>query len=209
MRWWEEKTAQFLGPRVGRGQRPGHWPAANFTVDWFLRHIDMWNAYLAPWLEANPPRVMLEVGNYEGMSARWLLEHTRECPLHLVDPYPGPEYEAIRDRCQKNLLETGQGKRATMFRQRSKDFWDGLFWSYDFIYVDGNHSAATVELDVVNAWKKLAPRGIILLDDYYHEEDKEWDVEREVRAGVKAAMPQIEPPLGLERLGQCAMLRKP
>ena len=42
---------------------------------------------------------------------------------------------------------------------------------YDFIYIDGDHTAQAVFIDASLAWKALKPGGIMAFDDYLWELD--------------------------------------
>lgn len=42
---------------------------------------------------------------------------------------------------------------------------------FDFVWLDGGHSPATIESDFRHAERMLAPDGMIVLDDYYIERD--------------------------------------
>jgi predicted O-methyltransferase YrrM len=46
--------------------------------------------------------------------------------------------------------------------------------TFDFIYVDGNHAAATVLADASMCFGLLRPGGIMLLDDYLWDHDPDW-----------------------------------
>ena len=46
--------------------------------------------------------------------------------------------------------------------------------TFDFIYVDGNHSAASVLADASMCFGLLRPTGIMLFDDYLWDHDPDW-----------------------------------
>ena len=68
---------------------------------------------------------------------------------------------------------SGHGNRLTKIKAKSADVLPGLPGeSFDTIYVDGDHRAAPVLLDVACCWRLLKPSGVMILDDYLWELDK-------------------------------------
>ena len=116
---------------------------------------------------------MLEVGSYEGRSALWFLENilTHDTArLTCIDGFFRLPQEM---RFDHNVRLSGHTKRLTKIKAKSADALPGLpCESFDAIYVDGDHRAAPVLLDLACCWRLLKPSGVMILDDYLWELDK-------------------------------------
>jgi predicted O-methyltransferase YrrM len=198
MKWWENFKGD-LGPYRGRGQIPDHWTKYEFTVDWFLRHIDCWNEYLRPWLDFRKPKHALEIGCYEGMSTIWLRENlSSDCKLYPVDIFPKT---IVFENFEKNTR--GLGILPSIMT--SDNFFKCKGREYEFIYIDGSHESDCVYRDFLNSFECLASGGIILIDDFYHSDDLQDNGVREVMIKVRQGVVRAFGELGVEvkRLGQC------
>ncbi len=164
----------------------------SFTTDWFSYAIPNFEAigrHLGP-----VPRI-LEIGVYQGRSTCWILEHmlAPDGCLVSVDPFIDDETDAftaepvdqspywsaerlalwrtnteeVRQPGQTLDLRVGRSYRvlADLIRESQK---------FDFIYVDGNHSAPTVMADCAMAFRLLRHGGIMLMDDYLWDHDPDW-----------------------------------
>jgi hypothetical protein len=128
-----------------------------------------------------PQAVCAEIGVWKGDFSERVLKLRRPRELHLVDPwqfeprYPGRWYGggAARNQDDMDLIESSVCRRfagnsvVTIHRSKSADaaarFSDEYF---DWIYIDGDHSADAV-LNDLEAWlAKLKARGVLALDDY-------------------------------------------
>ena len=56
----------------------------------------------------------------------------------------------------------------------SVDFLINTNRSYDFIFLDGDHSASTVYQEIPRALGRLSPKGCILLHDYFPNLEPLW-----------------------------------
>jgi predicted O-methyltransferase YrrM len=144
--------------------------------DWFSRHIPNWTTWFAE-LAGKRHIIGVEVGSFEGRSARWLLEHVLtgvESRLYCIDPYSragmedagtgGAAPQAYK-RFDENVLSVFQN--VTLIRGTSRNVlrhWDR--GTCDFIYIDGSHLARDVLVDCVLAWPVLSVGGLMILDDY-------------------------------------------
>lgn len=112
------------------------------------------------------PAQFLEVGSFEGASAIWLLNHLLTHPearLTCVDN------NALRrgKRLLKNLAASGQAHKADILWIDSRTVRTHVPDDhFDFVYVDGSHSAPNVLYDVVNAFLICKPGGVVGCDDY-------------------------------------------
>jgi len=105
-------------------------------------------------------RHILELGSYQGFTARLLAENTPEettiCAVD-VDPRHGAAY-AGRAIARRITRKTGAISRE-LFAPAER---------YDFIFVDANHDYDSVMNDTSVAFEVLAPGGVILWHDYRH-----------------------------------------
>jgi predicted O-methyltransferase YrrM len=123
------------------------------------------------------PLSFLEIGSYEGESARWfldkLLTHS-DSRLLCVDTWQAGEglpFVADDSLLTKflNTVEPWKDKCGIM-RGKSQDVLPKLpLESYDIIYVDASHTACNVLADSVLAWRLCKMGGIVLWDDYLWE----------------------------------------
>jgi hypothetical protein len=136
----------------------------------------------------------LEIGAYEGRNLAfldWLLPGRLE--VTVIDPWFNPEfnpdenYHAIESRFHRNVArmrfravtckKTFSGAELPLMRQAGAVF--------DLIYVDGSHAALDVLIDLCFCASLLAPGGMMILDDYWH------DISDIGGPGVKQAVDQF------------------
>lgn len=145
-----------------------------FSVDWHLKHAQSWLTLF----ETHRPKRAIEIGCYEGMSSVFLLDHAKFLTeLVCMDTWDGGEEHKDRDfsiiegRFDKNVAAHKKGSIVKKMKGDSqasllKLLADGQRECYNFIYVDGNHTAQGTLEDAVLAWKLLAPDGVMVFDDY-------------------------------------------
>lgn len=141
----------------------------NFTQDWFTHNIPNFEVCM----KAIPEhKLFLEIGSYEGRSTCWLLENglAPKGSIICVDPFPNLSQEEARF-----WTNTSQVRKDTqivsLYKKPSEEAlveMIGFKYTFDFIYVDGNHSADMAYLDGTNAWKLLKQDGVMLFDDYLY-----------------------------------------
>lgn len=146
---------------------------AHYAVRFFERH-------LSP-LAGKRNLRFLQVGVFTGDASVWLLDNVLTGPgaqLVDVDTWEGsgePEHEGFdwRDveRVYRERIEPlRQTLKVRPIKSTSRHFFEtrwleqgGLF---DFVYVDGDHTAPAVLEDAVNAFHHLKPGGLLAFDDY-------------------------------------------
>ena len=121
---------------------------------------------------------MLEIGVYKGDFAAFML---KACPsrntYYMLDPWRTLEdwnKPANKDDDSFNaFLEEARSK--TSFAGDRRIFLRGKTTevineiepeSLDAVYVDGDHTLKGITIDLVNAWNKLRPNGLIIGDDF-------------------------------------------
>jgi len=171
-----------------------------FTNTWFdqtARHH--WEQLLP---RINPSRV-LEIGSFEGRSTCYLIEtlsRDKDVEIYSVDPFEGAESKeemcAVEARFRKNTSAAVSEAKNKVDFHFYKGYSDvamyemlarGMHGYFDFIYVDGSHTAADVLLDAVLAFKLVRVGGFIGFDDYaWREPGPRYDVLRCPKIAIDA-----------------------
>ena len=148
-----------------------NWFVSTGAVNNFERHL----RHLA-----GEPVHFLQIGAYTGDASKWMLEQILSHPdstLTDVDTWQGSDEDAHHEMdfqdVFKTYLEKVEGHHNLIsHRETSKDFFDDNYHMYDFIYIDGDHTAFGVMRDLISAYGSLKPGGIIACDDYQWTEGK-------------------------------------
>jgi predicted O-methyltransferase YrrM len=152
-----------------------------FTADWFTNGLINFE-YVKSRMESLPASI-LEIGCHEGRSTCWMLENllTKDGTITCVDPFANEPLSAFKNdhAPASNLIE--QVFRHNTDLARSPEQTIRLmptlsFYAlaelitekaqFDFIYVDGSHSADEVLADAVMAFGLLKNNGYMIFDDY-------------------------------------------
>lgn len=149
-----------------------------FTADWFSNNIPNFELCMRTIPEH---KMFLEIGSYEGRSTCWLLENglASKGSIVCVDPYTAEGFDKIEARFWTNTAQARKDTQIVSLMKMTSGsaLVDMLNFKYlfDFIYVDGNHSALMAYSDGTGAWKLLKQGGVMLFDDYEypHEPTKE------------------------------------
>lgn len=127
---------------------------------------------------AERPSRMLQIGAYTGDASVWLYNnvlynHTGSILID-VDTWEGSD-EPAHHQMNWGTVETvydaktlaGRNQRKILkYKGTSDSFFKNNRELYDFVYVDGDHTAYGVLKDAVNAYECLKPWGILAFDDY-------------------------------------------
>lgn len=136
-----------------------------FTQDWTSHHFPVWEKHLGH-LRAKDAPQGLELGSYEGRSAIWFLEniltHARS-NLVCIDMWANGD---IYGRFLSNLVSANVHDRCDIRRGDTHKLTRNIKRSFDFIYIDADHSAEAVLSDACSCWPILKPGGIMIFDDY-------------------------------------------
>jgi predicted O-methyltransferase YrrM len=126
------------------------------------------------------PRIMVEVGSYEGSSAWWIMQNlllSEESKLYCIDIWAAEE--GAPDRYQtflRNIDELPNRKQIEVIRDWSQNALRQLLVHgvrADLLYIDGGHDAPTVLRDLVTGFDLVKPGGIVICDDYLWD-DPRW-----------------------------------
>lgn len=153
-----------------------------FTKDWFNWAPAVWEQ-LTPHLSGVAGhRQFLEIGSFEGRSSVWIAENMMVDgdELRCIDTWEGGEehkadgedMSSVEERFRRNVLVanekfprrrifqcpgTSTARLASAIEQEQ---------TFDFIYIDGSHTAPDVLTDACMAWAVLNVGGIMVFDDY-------------------------------------------
>lgn len=138
-----------------------------FTQFWHNNAIGMWERWVPLDIKLG-----LEVGSFEGASAVWLMDNRPHLKLNCVDVF-GQKFDDVtgtyEERFDRNVAE--YGNRIKKYKDLSKKVLTGFLEdSFDFIYIDGDHSYEGALSDANLAWPLLKKGGIIIFDDYNNDE---------------------------------------
>jgi hypothetical protein len=127
----------------------------------------------------------LQVGAYTGDATKWMVENIlkqEDSFLVDVDTWEGSDEAVHHNMDWKDVYKTYQEKNAKALAENrvltmemtSDRYFAGIGEEqiFDFIYVDGDHTAFAVLRDGSNAYDKLKVGGILAFDDYGWSESK-------------------------------------
>ena len=152
-----------------------------FTSDWFSNGLINFE-YVKQKITA-PPESILEIGCHEGRSTCWMLKNllsstgTITCidpfahaPLNAFDNQQPPPNRIIEQIfCHNTDLAKLPDQQIRLMPTLSFYALAQLITEkqqFDFVYVDGSHSADAVLADAVMAFGLLKPKGFMIFDDY-------------------------------------------
>ena len=146
--------------------------------NWFVGQQYNFENHLTP-LAGQPNLKFLQIGAYTGDASIWLLENIltdASSGLIDVDTWKGsdePEHKHISfdDVRGEYLRRTNKYDNILSIKSKSEYVLPNLNNTFDFIYIDGDHTAKVVSDDAESAWKLLKPNGILAFDDYMWGQD--------------------------------------
>ena len=149
--------------------------------NWFnISAVHYFNLILPRRFAGKPLLDFLQVGAYTGDASEWLLDNIltdRSSWLTDVDTWSGSD-EGIHKKFDWQEIEDFYDSRMASYgnvckiKGYSEDFLSTAEKShYDFIYIDGDHTAQGVYTDANLSWDKLKPYGIMAFDDYLWQHD--------------------------------------
>jgi predicted O-methyltransferase YrrM len=126
---------------------------------------------------AGSPARALQIGAYTGDASLWLCENVLTHPkssLTDVDTWEGSEepvhdkmdWKSVEDVYEERTKDLSSAGKIVKYKGTSDEFFKQNTESFDFVYVDGDHTSYGVLKDAVNAFEALKPGGILAFDDY-------------------------------------------
>ena len=152
-----------------------------FTADWFTNGLV--NFEYAKDQMGTLPESILEIGCHEGRSTCWMLENllAENGAITCIDPFANEPLSAFRNEhppenriieqifLHNTDLARQPGQKIRLMPTLSFYALAELITEnaqFDFIYVDGSHSADEVLADAVMAFGLLKKNGYMIFDDY-------------------------------------------
>jgi predicted O-methyltransferase YrrM len=126
-------------------------------------------------VRAKQPKVILEVGTWNGDRAREMLKAAPGAHYIGFDLFEDatPETDAVEMNVKRSskVTEVQQklGERATLVKGNTRETLAAFSWPelVDFVWIDGGHSVETVASDWANVQRLLASDAEVYFDDYY------------------------------------------
>lgn len=135
--------------------------------NWFATAAEPFFTAFFP--ELTEDQHVLQIGAFTGDATRWILDNSK-AQITDVDTWEGSD-EEIHDAMDFSDVErvydakVGSDPRVTKLKMSSNDFFITNTREFDFIYVDGDHTASQTAIDGINAFNKLKVGGMIAFDD--------------------------------------------
>ena len=156
-----------------------------YTENWFSSQVGIDKIFT---LNIENELHILEIGSFEGKSTVWFLDilsHPNST-ITCIDPWTKYtqdtdsfnsyfkenarwDFTSSKDLYLHNIKESGNENKVIIKHGFSHELLPNLITEnkeYDFIFIDGNHTAAFVLTDALMSWYTLKPGGIMVFDDY-------------------------------------------
>lgn len=151
--------------------------------NWFAMGADRYFQRNLTQLAGTPGLRFLQIGVFTGDATLWLLDNIltgNGSTLDDVDTWQGsdePAHHALDfaqvERLYDQRTATARtAGRLVKHKTTSNDFFRTQPGRYDFIYIDGDHTARAVLTDAVHAYPLLKPSGLLAFDDYEWQSGK-------------------------------------
>lgn len=147
--------------------------------NWFLMTaVYHFYNYLSEY-SGKPGLKFLQIGAYTGDASKWLMDNIlidKTSILVDVDTWAGSDESVHKQFNWKDVESVYDNKisnftNITKYKKPSNEFLKNDKAKYDFIYIDGDHTADGVYSDAILSWKLLKKNGILAFDDYTWEHD--------------------------------------
>ena len=123
----------------------------------------------------------LQIGAFTGNASVWMVDNIltqRNSVLEDVDTWSGSDEQEHKEMDWLDVERTYDSRIAfrpniIKYKMDSKEFLRSIEKvTFDFIYIDGDHTAEGVLQDAVLGWRLLKPGGIMAFDDYLWEDPR-------------------------------------
>jgi len=137
--------------------------------DWFSAYAKPnFRKYLFP-LAGVDNLHFLQLGAYTGDASLWMLDNIKPLMLIDVDTWEGSD-EEVHKKMNFSEVERAYDKkvggRTVKHKGTSFDYLRTCNQTFDFVYVDADHTAASAFLDGELSWRDLKSGGLLAFDDY-------------------------------------------
>lgn len=154
----------------------------DYSVDWFSNNIPMWDQVFEHFkLKDKENLTFLEIGCFEGRASNYLLDNVltgKGSVLHVVDTFEGSrseagmkwddnyDFDALINKFKRNVSK--HEDKVKIHKGFSGDVLKNTFEQemFDFVYIDGSHTAYGVLEDAILTHPLLKENGIIIFDDF-------------------------------------------
>jgi len=121
---------------------------------------------------SDAPVRALQIGVFSGDATRWLLDNRDVERIDDVDTWDGGPDHADMDIDFSKVERIYDARMVSESRVVKHKTTSDLFFvsndlTFNFIYIDGDHTAPQTALDGLNAWRSLEVGGILAFDDYH------------------------------------------
>lgn len=154
-------------------------PSESNYPNWFRLYAEGYFRDLLQEFKDKPNLAFLQIGAFTGDASVWLANNIltdKSSVLIDVDTWQGSDEEVHhkmdfsdvervydhRTMTFENVIKVKMTSIEFLTTAEDKDY-------YDFIYIDGDHTADAVFKDASLSWRALKPGGIMAFDDYQWE----------------------------------------
>lgn len=120
------------------------------------------------------PKVIVEVGTWNGVRAQALLNLAPDAEYHGFDLFedatPATDKEEMNVKAHyymQKVQERLTGFKAFLYKGNTRETLKNLNIKADFVWLDGGHSVETIRSDWEKIKRCLAPDAVVFFDDYY------------------------------------------
>lgn len=154
-------------------------PSESNYPNWFRLYAEGYFRDLLQEFKDKPNLAFLQIGAFTGDASVWLANNIltdKSSVLIDVDTWQGSD-EEVHHKMDFSDVERVYDHRTMTFENVIKVKMTSIEFLttaedkeyYDFIYIDGDHTADAVFKDASLSWRALKPGGIMAFDDYQWE----------------------------------------
>lgn len=160
--------------------------------NWFSSQTKNFERFLRPFSGLDN-LYFLQIGAYTGDASKWILDNiltSNSSFLFDIDTWQGSDENIHKEFNWQDVELVYDNKmlpykNVVKYKTTSSMFLKNCIDSFDFIYIDGDHTADAVYKDAILSFPLLKQGGIMAFDDYLWHHDTN--------------NPELEPKLGIDR----------
>lgn len=138
--------------------------------NWFQTQVAFFEKYMP-----QGDLKILQIGAYTGDATQWILDNRNVLHFDDVDTWEGSDETEHHKLNFSDVEQTWDSRFSHLDNVHKHKMTSDEFFAktpigsieYDFIYIDGDHTALQTALDGLNAFRLLKNGGIIAFDDYW------------------------------------------